>query len=142
MIDVIHICIAMKPCDGNFAENALEHGVAGLNVDGCRVGTGGDKIEGGCCGKGKLFDGGISQRATIDQSKGRWPANLIHDGSDEVVSLFPVSSANGYRANPSTNKTTWFGAKDGSHVEGERGHNDTGSAARFFQTCETDERKR
>jgi len=38
----------------------------------------------------------------------------------------------GYRENPSTNLTTWFGSKDGTHIEGVRGHNDTGTAARFY----------
>jgi len=38
----------------------------------------------------------------------------------------------GYRHNPSTNLTTWFGSTDGSHIEGERGYQDTGTAARFF----------
>ena len=36
MVDVIHICVAMKPVEGTFAENALENGVAGLNIDGSR----------------------------------------------------------------------------------------------------------
>jgi hypothetical protein len=37
MIATLHICVAMKPLDGNFAQNALSRGVAGLNVDGCRI---------------------------------------------------------------------------------------------------------
>lgn len=34
-----HIVLAMKPLDGNFVENALKHGVSGLNIDGCRIRT-------------------------------------------------------------------------------------------------------
>jgi hypothetical protein len=37
VIATLHICVAMKPLDGNFAQNALSRGVAGLNVDGCRI---------------------------------------------------------------------------------------------------------
>ena len=39
MIGQFNIVVAMKPLDGNFAQNAVKHGVAGLNIDGCRVGT-------------------------------------------------------------------------------------------------------
>jgi hypothetical protein len=47
MLGVFHICVAMKPLQSNFAANALEYGVAGLNIDGCRVGDGGDRTAGG-----------------------------------------------------------------------------------------------
>ena len=36
---VVHIVVAMKPMEGSFSENALRYGVAGLNIDGSRVGT-------------------------------------------------------------------------------------------------------
>jgi len=38
MIDTVHIVVAMKPIEDSFADNALKHGVAGINIDGCRVG--------------------------------------------------------------------------------------------------------
>ena len=39
MCDVLHIVLAMKPLEGNFVENAIEHGVAGLNVAASRIQT-------------------------------------------------------------------------------------------------------
>jgi site-specific DNA-methyltransferase (adenine-specific) len=60
---------------------------------------------------------------------GRWPANVAHDGSAEVLAEFPVSTQNGYRVNPSTQSGSAFHNNTGA---GERGFNDTGSAARFF----------
>ena len=81
------------------AQNVLKWGTGGINIDGCRVGT---DIVGarprtetencptemlGCNGK-KDFNG---QEAT-----GRFPANLIHDGSDEVVELFPRGCGSGW----------------------------------------------
>ena len=42
MTGVIHIVVAMKPLDGNFASNAIKHGVAGLNIDACRIGYSAD----------------------------------------------------------------------------------------------------
>ena len=75
------IVFAMKPTDGTFAANALLHGVAGINVDGCRVGT--ENLSGqwnrdwkqdGSFGNGKRASAGKSVPA------GRWPANVVHDG--------------------------------------------------------------
>ena len=55
------VTVARKPLTGTVADNVLAHGTGGINIDGCRV-------------------------TTDDASnRGRWPANLIHDGSDEVV---------------------------------------------------------
>jgi DNA modification methylase len=110
------ITVARKPFTGTVAANVLQWGTGGVNVDGSRV--------------------------PCESGQGRWPANLIHDGSDEVVGMFPVTTQNGYRANPSTNKSTWFGAQDGSHIEGERGFRDTGSAARFFYCAKASKRDR
>lgn len=86
------IVLAMKPTDGTFAANALEHGVAGINVDACRIPgevpktTQGasSRIYGG--GKG-LFPDGLQE--SQPHSGGRWPANIVHDGSDDVLDTFP-----------------------------------------------------
>jgi hypothetical protein len=47
MIGTLHIVLAMKPLEGNFVQNALKHGVAGLNIDGSRISANGDKLNGG-----------------------------------------------------------------------------------------------
>jgi len=89
------ITVARKPLCGTVAENVLQHGTGGINVDGCRVGT---TVE--TWPVSRSFRAGISSGYTegIDKGEtqsagnapaGRWPANLIHDGSDEVVGLFP-----------------------------------------------------
>jgi DNA modification methylase len=83
------ITVARKPLVGTVAENVLRHGTGALNIDGCRVEGGkiasacGTKRSGGIMGKSEPL-GGWEPSHT-----GRWPANLIHDGSDEVVGLFP-----------------------------------------------------
>jgi hypothetical protein len=61
----------------------------------------------------------------------RWPANLIHDGSEEVVSLFPDSKSNPFKSASTTGK------RDSTYNQGEfdysgKGYEDSGSAARFF----------
>ena len=54
------IVMARKPLDGTVAHNVLEHGTGAINIDACRVGTDGQKL-------------------------GRFPANIIHDGSEEAT---------------------------------------------------------
>jgi len=76
------VILAMKPLDGTFAANALKHGVAGVNVEGCRVGT--DKVVSlkGLGQNSNLNDDGwkgIGKRPEPTVSIGRWPANLALD---------------------------------------------------------------
>jgi len=90
------ITVARKPLRGTVAENVLQYGTGGINVDGCRVGTEDTRApaykmtskgkEGGGFGNGMDYSRIDSMAGS---ACGRWPANLIHDGSDEVVGLFP-----------------------------------------------------
>lgn len=85
------ICVARKPLIGTVAANVLARGTGALNIDGCRVGdSGGCKTLGGDT-RSESQDGAIGAYASSPAvaGLGRWPANLIHDGSDEVVVLFP-----------------------------------------------------
>jgi site-specific DNA-methyltransferase (adenine-specific) len=69
----------------------------------------------------------------VGLKKGRWPANVIHDGSDEVVSLFP-ETASGKPGNSIRNSKGFSGIGD-SRLNKPiplTGFGDTGSAARFF----------
>ena len=90
------ITVARKPLVGTVAANVLEHGTGALNVDGCRVGTSKNvpasvskKAHANCYMGGWNEYGEIPGVGGHDPNLGRWPANLIHDGSDEVVGLFP-----------------------------------------------------
>lgn len=92
------ICLARKPLDGTVAENVLEHGTGALNIDGCRVGwPGGVAPQIGTPGWGwpnkkstavPGQDGDTVERVG-PSDLGRWPANIVHDGSDEVLAAFP-----------------------------------------------------
>lgn len=137
------IIVAMKPLDGTFANNALVHGVAGLNIDGCRVGTAGDLNPGdyddtrrsapkfsGIMNNGKV---GQFRSRTGAVPNGRWPANVIHDGSDEVLVEFAKAGESISRSGGLSNKRS--GGIMGKKVNEYRprtGHDDTGSVARFF----------
>lgn len=81
------IVLARKPLDGTVANNVLTHGVGGINIDGCRVGEGAKKW---VTPRGGIWSTDPTAKAElVDNSLGRFPANFIHDGSDEVLELFP-----------------------------------------------------
>lgn len=92
------ITVARKPLVGTVAENVLQHGTGGINVDGCRVAAEGesfDHLKGRPLMKinNRRTDeeslNGPAQQAALAKLKelGRWPANLIHDGSEEPCAL-------------------------------------------------------
>lgn len=84
--------LARKPLDGTVAENMQKHGCGGLNVDGCRVVNTDPKWTRNASGKHKSgcqTEWGYNRVCQTGSSEGRWPANVIHDGSDEAVGVFP-----------------------------------------------------
>jgi site-specific DNA-methyltransferase (adenine-specific) len=145
--------LARKPLsEKTVAENVLKWGVGGLNIDGCRVETK-DNLNGGMySGEGLAktvadHKWGFQKRdGEYKQPTGRFPANLIHDGSDEVKDLFPETKPS-KSANRGTMGKTPFSEIDGSgrnpDSNGVRGHNDNGgSAARFFYVAKASKRER
>jgi site-specific DNA-methyltransferase (adenine-specific) len=132
------ITMARKPLTGTVAANVLEHGTGALNVDGCRVGTGEDKGVWPVTERRHNDVAWTVQPVETDTTKGRWPANLIHDGSDEAVELFPQTGPSSDRPRQNTaaahNSTASMGKASHDWTSG--GHNDNGgSAARFFYTA-------
>jgi site-specific DNA-methyltransferase (adenine-specific) len=94
------IIMARKPLDGTVVNNVLKHGVGGLNIDACRVGTSEDDLK----GLYRATSENNSERSWKNTSKqiiqnpvvlekGRYPANIILDGSDSVEALFPETQA-------------------------------------------------
>ncbi len=135
------ITVARKPLAGTVAANVLEHGTGALNVDGCRVGTDGGTAKGSKpMGEGNgIYGAGLHGACEITQlSAGRWPANLIHDGSDEVVELFPQQSSGSRSAG--VRKGMGFHGADGDGGPAIQGS--SGSAARFFYCAKTSKRDR
>jgi site-specific DNA-methyltransferase (adenine-specific) len=94
------ILLAMKKNEGTYAQNALKHGVAGLNIDGGRIpiksddwkGKGGGGIHTGLVGQeiNNQVDIGTDKRQPIDHTKGRFPANVILD--EEAAKLLDQQS--------------------------------------------------
>lgn len=140
------IALARKPLsERTIAANVLRWGTGALNVDGCRiVAADGDEPL-----KWETPRGGIWKTDTQSQSQaqsqvlGRWPANVITDGSDEVVAAFPAE-AGGYDKRvgmPPGMRPPGFG--NVGHDRGDDRPNgplygDVGSAARFFYSAKAD----
>jgi site-specific DNA-methyltransferase (adenine-specific) len=136
------ITVARKPLCGTVAANVLQYGTGGLNVDGCRV----PGPPSGLKPYTRVVEQRQSQAANhrdvtfTDHSLGRWPANLIHDGSEEVVGLFPDAGGGyGVRGGRAGATVGHFGM--GATME-TVGFGDTGSAARFFYTAKADKADR
>jgi site-specific DNA-methyltransferase (adenine-specific) len=91
------IVMARKPLVGTVANNVLTYGTGGINIDGCRVGNE-TRTYGGMSANqpdvGTFRDDNWTPKEIEVTVAGRFPANFIHDGSDEVVELFPSDKPN------------------------------------------------
>ena len=130
------ITMARKPLAGTVAANVLEHGTGALNIDGCMVEAddGANRARPPRTANAILGGGkGTNLTASEHNDAGRWPANVLHDGSDEVLAHFPDAPGQPYAVGPehgekpSVNTFGDYGARDNFAPR-----NDTGSAARFF----------
>lgn len=118
------IYVAQKPfSEKNGALNILKHGVGAVNIDACRI--------------------GLRSLGAINPVEGRWPANLIHDGSAEVIAQFPESKCAAAPVKGSEPSTT---GDDNTNCYGKYGRvpgvfygDQEGSAARFFETYPFDD---
>ena len=110
------VVVARKPLgEKTVATNVIKHGTGALNIDACRVSTtdtlGGGRLNGPTgmdrtCGgpewnrpwmndplKKEAYAKATAEKVAKAEAQGRWPANVIHDGSKEVESLFPDGAA-------------------------------------------------
>jgi len=136
------ICLARKPFKGTVADNVLQWGTGALNIDGCRVPSEPITINRFSDGM-KPFGGGAGHPYESSQSEGRWPANILHDGSDEVVGMFPGAGGQKGKVGPE------YGPKASVSTYGDYGprrdfapRTDTGSAARFFYCAKASKKER
>ena len=154
------IVLARKPLIGSVAANVLKHGTGALNIAGCRVPLDGDYK---CRANGRPSQTGLGdnydpEKANKPDTVGRWPANVIHDGSDGVLQAFPDAPGqqqdiDPYAPSPKTGniygkmnregeasadrRYTEKGATNFAALPGQR-RGDSGSAARFFYTAKAD----
>ncbi len=143
------ICMARKPFPGTVASNMGQHGTGAINIDACRVHA--EDALGGEYSQKRMAPGNVVNatgsykqdvRFVGVMKPGRWPANLIHDGSDVVVSMFPVEAGavapvkGSERSSPDKHTYGEYARVEGAF------HGDTGSAARFYYCAKTSRKDR
>lgn len=140
------IIVARKPLDGTVAHNVLTWGVGALNIDACRVpiAQGDDVFAKNPHTRSKGKDSGIygvygAAESNWSGAKGRFPANLVHDGSQLVLDLFPdtgKSSGGGMhtKGTAGNSSTNAYGSYTGGVTTMSIGMGDSGSAGRYFNT--------
>lgn len=134
------ITLARKPLEGTVAANVLKWHTGALNIDGCRVAgvprtthADGNRVT-TVAASGHLR--GKAPHGPTPPPDGRWPANLIHDGSDEVLAGFPITTSGAGDKHIKNQDGNIF--KGLAPVSGLRSYQaDTGSAARFFYCAKT-----
>ena len=132
------ICMARKPLgEKTVAENCLKWGTGGINIDESRIGTEEMKAR----PSGKSSRAYQSEETTTaggmgEDKIGRFPANLIHDGSDEVRECFPETKSGSGVKNPKTSNIYGGNAmlKSKTMGSGEYLEGDSGNASRFFKS--------
>jgi DNA modification methylase len=145
------ITVARKPLEEKtVAANVLKYGTGAINIDESRIPTNPDVDDPRLGGKGSfktdkaaknVYEGGYAGNEISSSSLGRFPANFIHDGSDEVVELFPYSKSTGGKTKSSFGDT--YGTFSGDVLGNNAGGlGDEGSAARFFYCAKTSKKDR
>jgi hypothetical protein len=136
------ITVARKPLsEKTVASNVLKWGTGGINIDESRVGETGARFN------GRNVDSDIygkygTSKPKEDYNMGRFPANFIHDGSDEVVRGFPDTKPSKARTKPSYTISTPNNNIGGGWKSANNEHNDSGSASRFFYCAKASKSER
>lgn len=133
--------LARKPLgEKTVAANALTHGTGAINIDGCRVGDSRPIMAKVTEGESREFGRGEGRGVVGVANEGRFPANVIHDGSDEVVAGFPYTKSgllqNHHKMAESENGS--MSGKNYARSPNQDSFGDSGSAARFFYSAKAD----
>jgi site-specific DNA-methyltransferase (adenine-specific) len=138
------ITMARKPFKGTVANNVLKNGVGGINIDGCRVNAG-EEITNRISKTGIKENGdnlhkmGMKESIYKGSKQGRFPANFIHDGSNEVTDLFPYTSGAGNKiGTPKKSGTFFTDEQTRTNFKYDCG----GSASRFFYCAKASKQDR
>ena len=146
------IVVARKPLEGTVAANVIKYGTGAINIDGCRVPYESDadkdsaRPQGAATAKPGALAGRVQNNAlrkifVPTEAQGRFPANLIHDGSDEVLELFPDTGKSGVAVRHNSGGST-FGGNIKKPPMHDMSYSDSGSAARFFYCAKASRKER
>lgn len=145
------ICLGRKPLEGTVVENVLKWGTGALNTGACKIGEESvttrlqslAAIHNGALGDPTVAAARRGLDTTISAPRtGRYPANILHDGSPEVVAAFPSVAGGGDSRGKGAGKRPGgfgdVGADKGASEPCGQLYSDAGSAARFFYSAKAD----
>jgi len=142
------ICLARKPIEeSTIAKNVLKYGTGGINIDKCRVEidvkVDNPNIKHHSNKKSTFSSNSTNWDTTNIKSIGRFPANIIHDGSDAVLEVFPYSKSGGAGGNGKGKlKGNIYGKMNCDNINKQNGIIEEGSAARFFYCAKVSKSER
>ncbi len=148
------IVLARKPLgEKTVAKNVLKWGTGGINIDECRVEANGKDLDEINRGNKRPIGNNYSEITAFkiqckDREKkisnGRFPANFIHDGSDEVVSMFPNTGGGKYQKQARKRKGFMLSGseKNIQTANAPDNYGDSGSASRFFYCAKASKSER
>jgi len=115
--------LARKPLsEKSVADNVMKHGTGAINIDGCRI-------------------EGQSENSDIDTTGGRWPSNIMHDGSEQVERIFPETSSTEV-SRQRTHKGIWSAGELAETEQFMPAYGDQGNASRYFYCAKTSKDER
>jgi len=137
------IVLARKPLsEKTVAANVLKWGTGALNIDGARIPASDERSGGFGNGKRPWQTGDVGGNTTyVGSEVGRWPANILHDGSEEVVDGFPDTQSGILRGSSIKAPNQIYGSRP-KKLDGEWDYGDSGSAARFFYCAKASKAER
>ena len=134
------IVMARKFIEGTNKNNREKYGTGGINIDGCRVGK--EILEEQIAGRSNKIGTFERKDMITPKREGRYPANVMHDGSDVVQDIFPKTS----KSTGGKTKSAFgdiYGTYSGDVLSSSAGgFGDEGSASRYFYCPKTSAEER
>ena len=155
--------LARKPLsEKSVADNVMQHRTGAINIDACRIegevkhpdtmpdfrdqgeqskaAIGVDKLSFGQTSNAKRKQ--LSDSDLLDNQRGRWPSNVMHDGSEQVQEIFPETTSTEV-SRQRTHKGIWTAGELADTEQFMPAYGDQGNASRYFYCAKTskDERK-
>ena len=134
------IVLARKPLSENsIVANVLKHRTGGIHIDACRVeGEKQTRDSNPVMNGGKYAQNENADREEITpDTKGRFPSNVMHDGSEEVLKIFPSTSKSAGGGGVKITGKNVYGKYNGREYDKTIGYGDEGSVARYFYCPKT-----
>jgi len=154
--------LARKPLsEKSVAENVDKFGTGAINIDACRVegevkhpntmpdfrdqgeqskaAIGVDKLSFGQTSNAKRKE--LSDSDLLDNQRGRWPSNVMHDGSEQIQKIFPETSSTEV-SRQRTHKGIWTAGELADTEQFMPAYGDQGNASRYFYCAKTSKDER